>query len=406
MQNNSLLNKSIQKKPVLSTTIAIDSEHSVFHFYSMEGNSASTIAHYVKRYTGNLFGEGFFDKFKDALREYSMRIPSDTVRKVTVVLPDKAVLTDIIKLPTMQGFGQTRKALSVTLESIYRNFEDLRGGSHVVDQNKQFSTFAVTAVQKQVVSSIYSACSENKMLVDSLSYESGAAVTGAQILNPRLKNSSFLFLDIKDIYTRCVFVAKGKPLGYYKLPFGSKLLREFEPIAEESLFNHSFADLAVYSAKNKAKSDKNTGDEQDYSNAARREMQNAAMLMSASYADIEKPPRDIPEALVREVPDTQEDIRYENFRIFVKWALSLIENNDRLTDLAAPEFVCVNLPDDLADVIDKTNAENAGDDSKGKNKTNLPFIRVTGDGMNVNIVSNLELYGGLFPKLIAPTGTL
>jgi len=412
------MQKSVQKKAVLSTTIAIDSERSVFHFYSMEGNDHRTITHYVKRYTGRLFDDNFFKKFKSAVKEYSASLPSETVRKVTVVIPDRVVLTDIIRIPTMQGFGQTRKTLSVTLESIYRNFQDLRGGSHVLDQNKQSSIFAVTAVQKHFVSPIYSICSENKMLVDTLAYEAGTAVTGAQMINPRLKNTSYLFLDLKENYTRCVFVSKGKPSGFYKLPFGAGLLRRSEVVAEETLFDRSYADLAVMRAKEQAKSESEPEENEERTDLFNGHRDSASIIMGSPYEIVEKPPREIPEALRREIPVTAAGVRYENFRIFAKWAMSLIQNNERIVDVACPEFVCVNLPEDLADVIDKFNDENRdelakeeqsraeGDDTKKKKPTVLPFVRVASDGANVNIVANLELYGGLFSKMISPTGTL
>jgi hypothetical protein len=52
-----------------STTIAIDSVRSTFHFYSMIGNDKSTIKHTVKNYTGVLFNEEFFKKFPYKVRD-------------------------------------------------------------------------------------------------------------------------------------------------------------------------------------------------------------------------------------------------------------------------------------------------------------------------------------------------
>ena len=364
-----------KQKTNYSTTIAIDSERSVFHFYTMNDNDNSTIAHYVKGYTGGQFDDNFFVRFKSAVKAFAASTPSETVRKVTVVLPDSVVLTDTLHIPTMQNPAQTKKTLSQTLEGIFRNFKDLRGGSYVLDQNKQYTTFAITAVQKRIVSSIFAACSENKMLVDTLTYASGAAVAGAQILDSRLKNATFLFLDVKDVYSRLVFVSKGRPVGYYIFPFGLELLKSTSVVPEEKLFDHSYAELVIFDAKEKARA-KTPGAAED----------------SASNA-LNKEARVIPKALRREIPDTQEGIRYENFRSFVKWVFNVMDGNDRLTELGKPEFICVNLPDSLADVIPKANEEykDAG----------VTFNRLFSNGATTGILSNLELYGGLSPKAIA-----
>ena len=241
-----------------STTIAIDAERSVFHFYSMIGNDKSTIAHRIKSYSGGQFDESFFVKFKEAVKEFAQETPSEAVRKVTVILPDKAVMTDTIRIPTMKGSGKTKKTLEVTLRGLYRNYNDLHIVSHVAEQNKQYSTFAIAAVQKKIISSIYAACSENKLFVDTLTYASSAAVGGAVLLYPKLKNASYLFLDIKDEYSRFAFVANGKTVGYYMLPFGLEFLRDPRLEQEDMLFDHSYAELTVLNAREKAKSKKLT----------------------------------------------------------------------------------------------------------------------------------------------------
>ena len=110
---------------------------------------------------------------------------------------------------------------------------------------------------------------------------------------------------------------------------------------------------------------------------------------------VKKTPRKLPKFMQREVPETEEGIAYENFRVFVKWALTLIDSNKKLTDLGKPEFVCVNIPDDLAGVIEKTNEESA---ENGITFTCLPSFAEA-----PIVAANLELYGGLFTKQLNPT---
>lgn len=406
-----------------STTIAIDSERSVFHFYSMSGTDKSTVVHHIKSYAGGQFNEDFFNKFKEAISDFARNNPSEAVRKVTVILPDNAVLTDTVRVPTMKGLGQTKKALDITLGGLYRNYKELRVLSQVAEQNKQYTTFEISAVQKNVISSIYASCSENKLLTDTLTYAAAASVGGAALINPKLKNASYLFLDIKDVYSRFVFVVNGKAVGSYVLPFGLEFLRKPKVTPEDMLFDHSYAALSVLNAKERARSKKLTamdefmdavfeGEDEDYEAVEAGDAQvvsedkEASDFNSDTEEDInirfnsklftKKSPRKLPKFMLRDIPETEEGILYENFRVFVKWALNLIHDNEKLTELGKPAFVCVNLPSDLVYVLDKVNEESE--------ENGISFTALTSDEVEPAVLSNLELYGSLFPKFITSMG--
>ena len=405
-------------KSNFSTTISIDTEHSVIHFYSTTGGKSS-FSHYVKSYAGDLFGDEFFKSFKGILKDFANKTPSESVRKVTVVLPDCVVLTDTVKIPTMKGSGQTQKMLDVTLGGLYRNYSDLSVIASLADQNKQYSTFSIAAVQKRIVSSIYAACSENKFLVETLTYASSAAVGGATVLNPKLKNASYLFLDIKDVYSRFVFVINGRTSGYYTLPFGLEFLKNHKVIQEDMLFDHSVAELAVLNAKEKAKAKKLTVLlDEDIAPDEEAEIEESAETAIYEYDEdemgddeegsialrnhlnhktaVRKTPRKLPKFMLRDIPETADEIAYENFRVFVKWALTLIEGNEKLVELARPEFVCVNLPRELEVVLDMANKEI--DENK------ISFINLRGEQEDTSVMANLELFGGLYPKHINTMG--
>ena len=387
------------------TTISIDTNNSLFHFYSMVGNDKKTIRHRRKSYAAKKLDENFFYKFNAALKDFSARTPSESIRKVSIILPDSMVLTDTIRVPTIKGVGQTQKMLDVTLGGLYSNYDDLQISAHIVAQNKQYSTIAIAAVQKKFISSIYAACSENKMLVDTLSFASAGRVTAATVLNPKLKNASYLFLDIKDIYSHFSFVVDGKVIGYYSLPFGLEFLRSPQVISEDMLFDHSYAELTVLNAKERAQSqtlstmptfenvlsDNAAGSEEGGNVSAD---QNDSDELSIQKIFFNKTPRNLPKFMRRDVPDTEDAIAYENFRIFVKWALSLIQNNEKITIIRKPEFVCVNLPSNLAYVLDMANAESK--------ENGIMFTRLSVPDDDPIIASSLELYGGLFPSQINP----
>lgn len=376
-----------------STTIAIDTQRSVIHFYSMNDNNVSSITHTIKSYPGGQLDDVFFQRFKDAVRDYTKQAPSESVRKITVILPDNAVLTDMVKIPTMKGSGQTKKALDITLEGLYRNYNDLKISSYIADQNKQYTTFAITAVQERIVTAIYAACSENKLLVDTLTFASGALIGGALQFNAKLKNASYLFLDIKNGYSRFVFVVNGKPVGYYTLPFGLEILEEQSVVSEDMLFDHSYAELTIRNARERARSQKLFAEGVD------GEEETAADLDSQSEQKLfaRKIPRELPQFMCRETPTTKEEIAYENFRIFVKWALTLIGGNPNLIELDKPKFVCVNLPRNFISVLGKVNEK--------AEENGIIFIRLPSQIEEPSVMGNLELYGGLFPEQIAPTST-
>lgn len=385
------------------TTIAIDTNNSAFRFYSMVGNDKKTIALKTKSYTAQKLDDDFFEKFKEAVRDFATTTPSESVRKVTIILPDSAVLTDTVKIPTIKGSGQTQKMLDVTLRGLYSNYSDLQILAHMASQNKQYSTIAVTAVQKYIISSIYAACSENKFLVDTLTFASASAVGGAVSVNPKLRNATYLFLDVKDIYSRFAFVVDGKVMGHYTLPFGLEFLTKPKMIQEDMLFDHSYAELTVLNAREKAKSKKltviaNDTEESDVEEVVQgEEADGTSEVIRSSIAKgiFKKTPRHLPKFMLRERPETEDGIIYENFRIFVKWALTLIQGNEKITTIGKPEFVCVNLPSDLEYVIEMVNEEAA--------ENGIVFTRLPCYDDESGFSSNLELYGGLFPNQINAT---
>lgn len=345
-------------------TVAIDYKGSAFRFYTMTEGNKDSVEYRQVSFSGKLFDDSFYDQLKEALKEYAAQHPSEGVQKLTLVLPDEAVLTDIVTIPTLRGFGQTKKSLDATLSGIYRNFKELKFTAYMIEQNKQNSTFMVAAVQKSIISKLCAACSENKLLADVLTFASNTAAYGAAALDPKLKNESYLLMDLKENHCRFVFVGGGKALGFYDLPFGLELLRQRQVVAQEALFDHSYAQMVVSAAKEKANSKKMfTLDEEDSQSAAK------------------KPQRE----------ERREKVRSENFQLFAKWAMMLIADNQRLTAFGKPNFVCVKLSDDNGDVLDALNAQEG---------SGIPFCRLATDGQPQSVTGNLELYGGLVAKNI------
>ncbi len=388
-----------------SLTIAIDAHNSTFHFYSTPKGDGSSVKHVVKGYGGGHFDEAFFGKFKEAIKGYVAENPANGIRKAAVILPDSAVLTDTVKIPAMKGFGQTQKALEATLGGLFKNYQDLRITSSACAQNKQYVTYFIAAVKRQIVSSVYAACSENKVLADTLTFASNSAICGATAIDSKLKNKSYLFLDIKDTYSKFIFVANGKTVGSYFLPFGLEFLRKDSVVPEDMLFDHSYAEISVVNAREKAKSKRLSilapdaaieEDEDSESTDGETSEQTATADGFDDRKVFRKKMRKLPKFMQREIPETAEGVLYENFRIFIKWALTLIRDNEKLTELGKPEFVCVNIPDDLAAVLNKVNEE--------EEENGIAFHAFRHGNADSAVTANLELYGGLFPHAISRTG--
>ena len=408
-----------------STTIAVDTRRSVIQFFSMVGNDISSIEHSVKSYSGLVLDEAFANRFKDVVQEYVAETPSDAVRKISLVVPDNAVALDTVNVPTMQSKGLTKNALNLTLGEIYRNVNDLKVHSLLTAQNKQYSTFSTAAVQ-------------NKLLVDTTTFAASSTIGAVATLNPKLRNATYLFLDIKNTYSRFVFVVNGRAAGFYPLPFGLEFLARSKYIQEDMLFDHTMAELTVLNAREKAKAKKLTvlaedaakkGEEGQIEEAQAEEPavelledpdpEDLAIAAEIDEAEAEaenditdpfamssgqriiapkvmakKTPRRLPKFMQRPIPETSEGIICENFRVFVKWALSLLMTNEKITQMGKPEFVCVNVPEVISYVIDSANEE--------AEENGIEFRRIGDTAYDPKVLANLELYGGLFPKAIHP----
>ena len=388
-----------QKKKAADTmtVLAIDMRRRALHYYTVLGEDGAAISHSVKNYAGGHFDIDFYVKLREALAAFAADTPFEGVRKVSFVVPDEAVAHDSLRLPTMRSPKHLANALDVKLSELYANRDGLEILTYQAEKNKQYSAYGIAAIQKSILGELRAACSENGMLVTSLTYASASTVAAVSALTPKWKNESYLFLDVKDIYSRFIFVVGGRAVGYYTLPFGLEFLSEPKYVQEDMLFDHTLAELTVLNAREKARSrklsvlaelsdsaeiDENASPADDGSAAESGERSDGGVKVMQK-----KQPRKLPQFMLRPIPETEEGIARENFRVFVKWALSLLRTNAALTAGGAPKFVAVNLPESLAFVIDALRAE--------EKENGIPFVRFDGADSDESIAQNLELYGGL-----------
>ena len=122
----------------------------------------------------------------------------------------------------------------------------------------------------------------------------------------------------------------------------------------------------------------------------------SAPVLSNAKVMQKKQPRRLPKFMLRETPNTPDWIASENFRVFMKWALTLIAGNEKLTRLGAPEYICVNLPEELGFLVDYANSE--------REENGCEFRRLEAPNLSHDVLANLELFGGFFPRHIHGAG--
>ena len=414
-----------QKTINIESVIGIDADREVISLYSMTGSDKSSINYQMSNYKAKIFSGEFYDKLGAVLGQFREDHPNIPMQKVTIVLPDSAVLTDMINLPAINKKA-VDSSLAASLSNIYGNSSDIKFNRMMVNQSKQMVTYAISGVRKDILLGLQKACAEHQIGIGSITYASSAATNAAMTVNPKLKNGSFVLLDIDEEFAKIVFVVKGKTLGFYTLPFGYKMLYKTRVMAEDLIFDHSAAELLILNAKVKAKAkhlateeeveevveavtEDDEDDELEFPGRRKAddeedevdeelEKELAEVEADAEPEDLDfdagkklkKVARKLPKFMLRPTPTNREGYMYENFRLFVKWTLEFIASNPAIASLGYPEAVYVNMPEEYNFLYDMINIE--------EEDNGVRFIPLV-DGEETDIVKkNLTLYGGFFTK--------
>ena len=405
-----------------NTVIGIDTDREIVQIYSKKSGKKNAISLVTHSYKARPFTSDFYDKLGAIVAQFRQDHPEHKLSRASVVLSDSTVLTDTVQLPIIN-----KKALDgsvdATLSNLY-NSSDLKFNRVLATQTKQNATYAVSGMRKDMLLNVQKALSAQQVGVTNVTYSSSAATNAAMALNPKLKNGSFIILDIKEEYSKVIFVVKGKTVGFYHLPFGHKILYKTRVMPEDLLFDHPYAELIVLNAKERAKAKALTMADAEEETAALEEdavvveedddwaeilpprpnkqdededEEFDAELMAEEESEGEfisrgrkKTPRKLPKFMLRPIPTNREDFMYENFRLFVKWTLELIASNQNIINLGPPEAVYVNMPDEYYFLYEKVNLE-----VEDNGVRFMPLL--VGEKREI-IRKNLELYGGFYTK--------
>lgn len=407
----------------LNTVISINFQEKSIVFYSMTGDNRQSIN--VKRvlFRSSEPHEKFFKFFGEQLAEYGRENPSLQAAVVSVVVPDNAVVTDTVNIPAIN-----RKAMDngfeLAMKTMYTNFDEMKTNKMLATSNKQYGTFFVTMIKKDFLSELNKTCVTNRFLPTFVTFPANTTVNAVGKLRPKFKRSSYLMLDIKENYTRVIFAVKGHAVGASVLPFGFEILSDKKVVAEDMLFDHSFADLTVINANERAKAKSLTmmaedrsqtelepGDVVNIDGSITKEdgtvIQTDGTIIrpdgtvvppveQGGFKAYQRVARKLPKFMQRPTPTNARDFVYENFRIFVKWALSYLRGNDQLTTLAEPEFVLVNMPAEYDFLFERVNADKA--EQKIEFVSFDPAIED-----NATVTHNLELFGAFYSRNVNTT---
>ncbi len=398
-----------------NNSLAIVIKPSKLKFYYMSAGDKNTLTTAEYDYKAILFSAGFYGELTTMVTDYLAKNPTvATDTAITLVLPDSGMATDTLLIPTMNK-RKLSESLKVAIEGSYRKHGELEINSFMAMQNKRQTLFALVIMRKDLLKWVSAACNDAKLKPQIVTHASACIVNAIAQLNPKLRTSSYMFIDIKENSTTVIFVIHGRAAGYYPLPFGYSILQKKHVVSEDMLFEHSVAELVVLNAKEKAKAKQLTMMQDDTLQGQAEELsqeadgavavdedegpdefeeiaEKAAMNDTAIKTLPKKVPRKLPKFMLRPEPTTDEAMAYENFRIFIKWALNLIQSNDKIKMQGSLETVYVNMPENFSFVIDKANEE--------KEENGITFTYFDIHAEKSNISRNLEAFGALFPSTI------
>jgi len=330
------------------------------------------------------FDQEFYDRLAKIVKLQQEKNPMMDLQKAAVILPDQLFLLDMVSVPVIHRKAM-QHSLSLAIESVYKNAEDLNLVTYGVQQNKQVATFGLAGARRDLLEQVRQTLADSGVSVTGITFASNAMVNGAFALNPKLKGDTFLLLDIKENYSRFAFVVRGCTMGYYDLPFGYGMLYKSRLAEEDMLFDHRAGELLVLNAKERARAKQLTMEGETPSEQAGEE---GTTYQQGRDGTLRKVARKLPKFMQRPVPQSREDYVYENFRIFIKWTLDLIGNNRDIVSLAKLDTVYVNMPAEYGFLFESVNKRRA---SHG-----VTFAPLLSDGTEMTMAENLELYGGFF----------
>ena len=380
-------------------------------------------------FANHFLSEKFFYEFKQIFEAYFQTLPTAGQLACYVVLPDKAVVMDHISLPNIKK-SKIDSAIIASLQNDYKNYKEMQFNGQFVGGNRQYVTYYLTAVKKLNLTNLYRCMAVNRLYPKATSYVANCMINSLLYFKPAFRRRSFIFMDMKSEYTRFAFCVKGKTINHdvadlaiinakekakmkaltveaipedladvadsvtEQLIAANNLnetvdnsVSEVLASAEESVPQVNPLDVAVGEIVNDGEDAPDEFDEELAEEERRERLMNEMLEARKKKVFARKMPKRLPKFMLRPVTEEPEAILYENFRMFIKWALLYNSHLKQQEYLPKMECVVVNMPEKYAFLIDKAN--------EGEEASELPFEYLEPFG-DENVVGNLELVGALF----------
>lgn len=370
------------------------------------------------------------------IAEYIENQHFDSTFAVRLVMPDSVIGTDVLTVPSLSRAKQAQ-AIDSQMKELYFFYKDYKFNKLLLTQNKSNSSYEITMINRALLNRVYKALNDCKLYVKNTTYASSAIVNSIFAIRPKTRRGSFLVVDIKPDFARVIAVSNGRTVGWKHVKFGYNVLEMPKVMIENNIVFNDIAQVAVLNAVEKAKKKKMTmmaevdpslvieenaltinelnTDSEDIST----EMTEMLRLQQAESETIEtevevnvenqenaesvtiekeipkiktftRKNKRLPMFMQRPVPETQEGIAVENFRLFVKHALLMKMQIDQAGVYSSPQYVMVNMPSSYSYIIDEINKEMQLDEGIEFRYFSLPKEE------NVELTGHLDLFGAMY----------
>lgn len=385
-----------------SAVIYVDMVNNAVRYYAVNENKITTD---TKKINTKLFSDEYYVKFSEAIAEFMGKYTPANSSNTTIILPDNLVFTNTVTFPALKG-NELKNSIETYIMSNYKNHKNLKIDNFNAISNKRFVTVSLTGVSSDIVALIKKACTDGRLVAQNVSYAANATICAASSLNNSLKNETYIFLDIKETYTRFIFVLKGKVIGFYNIKIGREILETTKLAAEDVLLYQPSAELIVLNAREKARQkaltmmstennvieNADSEEEEDDKSFTENSLVPERQIETSVKVLPKKTARKLPKFMLREIPEDDNRKVYENFRLFIKWTLELLKSNEKITSLGKIDTAYVNLPPEYDYLFDMANEE--------LEENGIKFASSGLGKEKQEITDNLELYGGFFVKTV------
>ena len=354
-----------------TASVYLDTDQKLMHFFTCTGDEVAVESY---EYDCNDFSDDFYRRVNECANAFAGKTGAIKKPKLAIVLPDTAVFTDVISVPVMRG-KSPKSTLDIMLSGSFPKRNDLTIQEYPADKTKQGYTYFVTGVRTEIVSTLKAVCSSQKNAVSGCSYAAESLILGYGALGGDIK-SSFIFLDVKDNYSRLVFVYKGLVIGSEIIPFGYFIFDKKVVVNEEKLYNHAAASRAVIGA---------------YEFALSNEISFEEGVTEEDGVELyyDKDSKKIRRRVLKDGETTEDvserDIALANYKSLMRRVLAIIKANPDLTAYSGGTEVRINIPERYDALVDGFNMEIG--------ETGVSFSPVRFAESKPEITDNLELFG-------------